>query len=146
MTKHTDKTLVSRIQGLLDECPEIDPLFIEVVVVDGIAGLKGEVGSFAEKLAVAELAAGVVGAGNVRNEIVPRPYATDWKLSDEEIADDIRNRLNILYKPSGSVDVEVDHHVVTLRGRVSSTAERAIVRHMVELTNGVNIVHNEIAV
>lgn len=145
MTTTEDRKIRSRIREVLDRSPAIDPLTVDVDVDGGVVHLHGQVGSYAEKLAALELATGVVAASRIRNELVTRPYGHD-EISDEAIVVAVRDRLADMASPSVQVDVEVDHHVVTLRGRVASTAERAVVRHVVESVAGVTFVRNEIAV
>lgn len=146
MTAQDDLRLRSRIRDLLDSCPAVDPFAVHLDVNDGLVRLHGTVGSYAEKLAAAELAAAVAGSERVRNDLEPRAYGRDWHIADEDIAAGIRRQLETVFVPSGPIDVEVDHHVVTLRGRLPTAAERAMVRHVVETVSGVDFIHNEIAV
>jgi osmotically-inducible protein OsmY len=146
MTSREDHAIEIRIEDLVSSSADIDPFAVHVESIDGIVHLRGLVGSFAERLAAMELAAGVVAAENIRNEIQVRPYGADWKVTDVQIETDIRHDLESVLTPPDAVDVEVDHHVVTLRGQLPSGAERAEIRHVVEAVRGVNIVHNEITV
>lgn len=144
MSTQEDHVIELRIQDLVAGSPDIDPFAVGIAVTKGIVRLTGLVGSFAERLSAMELASGVVAPESIRNDIRVRPYGADWEVADEQIASDIRRELGSVLVPTDALDVEVDHHVVTLRGRLASRLERAEVRHVVQAVRGVDFVHNRI--
>ena len=146
MTTQEDHAIEISIEDLVASSPDIDPFSVAVEVTDGLVRLHGLVGSFAERLSVVELSSGIVTPDKIRDDIRVRPYGADWKVSDLQIAADIRRDLDSVLAPPDSVDVEVDNHVVTLRGQLRSEVERAEIRNVVEAVRGVNILHNLITV
>jgi len=145
MVTQPDDFLRRRIRHALALDPALDAFEIDVEVADGITRLCGVVGSYAERLEAVALARRLTAGREVVDEMTVRPYGELWRLRDEQISDDVRRRLGVALIESGDVDFTVDHHVVTLTGRVPTARERALVRHVVETTPGVDFVDNRIA-
>jgi hyperosmotically inducible protein len=146
MSIREDQILRSRLRDVLDADPCIDAFELAADVDDGIVRLHGVVGSYAEKLEAVSLAGRVDGVKNVVNDLAVRPYGERWRITDQQISDDVRARIGIALVESGGVDFSVDHHVVTLTGRVPTLEERALVRHVVETAPGVDFVNNDVQI
>lgn len=59
-------------------------------------------------------------------------------MSDQQLQDGLQAFINNAVAPSaGDVAVAVDHGVVTLTGRVSTTTQRTALRDLVSATGGV---------
>jgi osmotically-inducible protein OsmY len=146
MSTRNDQVLRSRLRDAFDADPSLDAFQLTVDVHDGIARLRGVVGSYAEKLEAVSVARRTDDVRDVVNDLTVRPYGADWRITDQQIGDDVRARIGIALVESGDVDFSVDHHVVTLSGRVPTVEERALVRHVVETAVGVDFVDNNIQI
>jgi len=146
MSLRDDQLLRTRLRDAIDADPDVDAFELAIDVADGIVRLHGTVGSFAEKLEAVTVARGTADVRDVVDDLTVRPYGERWRTTDQQIADDVRARLGIALVESGEVDYTVDHHVVTLTGRVPSLEERALIRHVVETVPGVDFVENEVRV
>lgn len=144
MASQPDDFLRRRIRFALDSDPALDAFEVEVEVDHGVARLHGTVGSYAEKLEAVSLVRRFTDDRDVLDDLAVRPYGERWRIPDEQISDDVRRRIGVALIESGDVDVSVSHHVVALTGAVPSIEERALVRHIVETTPGVDFVDNRI--
>jgi osmotically-inducible protein OsmY len=144
ITKHpTDVTLEAAVIDELTWMPSIDSAHIGVSVEFGIVTLSGEVDSYPEKF-LAEKAAlrvhgvlGLVGTIEVRN---------NWDaLSDSDIAAEASAALGrAIDVPSGSVQLVVHDHVVTLSGAVNWHFQRQAAERAVRYLKGVTGLRNTI--
>lgn len=92
-------------------------------VTEGVVTLTGATDSWAGKQLAAETVKGVKGVRAVRNDIDVE-YTAD--RSDEEIADEIRQRLEWDVRVDGQLlHVDVNHGDVVLTGAVGSAADRS---------------------
>lgn len=146
MTRPTAPALERRIRAALDTDPSLDAVDVRVDVGGDEVRLSGAVGSYAEKLVAVSLARRLAPDVRVTDAMRVRPYGDRWRMTDRQVADVVRRRLGMVLVGSGEVDVAVDHHVVTVTGRVPTSRERAQVRHVVETSPGVDFVENEIEI
>lgn len=111
------------VRGALFEDPATDAYEISVGVKDGLVQLTGAVDSYAEFDLAAQVAKGVRGVRAVDNQITV-DYRSD--RPGREVKAEIEKRLRWDALVDGSaIDVLVDGHQVTLRGRIGSAAEKA---------------------
>ena len=86
----TDKDLKQYVQSALDWEPSLDASDIGVSVDEGVTTLRGNVGSYAEKLTAERTALRVYGVKGVANDLavhVPSPYQrTDTEIAQAAVA------------------------------------------------------------
>jgi len=141
-----DQLLRAHLRDAIDADPAIDAFELALDVSDGVVRLHGVVGSYAERLSAVSLIRRTDGVRGVTNDLTVRPFGADWRLTDQQVSDDVGARLRRVAGESDEVGFRVDHHVVVLTGRVSSCEARALVRHLVATTPGVDFVENEIEI
>ena len=146
MTTRDEGLLQDSIRDALDADPEIDAFEVAVEVRGGVVRLHGTVGSYAEKLEALAMARRYAEGREVVSDLAVRPSGETWRMTDQEIADGVRQRLGVVLVRSGDVDVAVDNRVVTLTGTLPTVDERALVRHVVETAPGVDFVDVDIEV
>ncbi|HEU0206068.1 MAG TPA: BON domain-containing protein [Pseudolysinimonas sp.] len=76
----SDARLARRIMRRLDATPVVDAGNVDVCVDGGRVELRGSVESFSDRLACAEIAESLAGAGSVTNELRVRPFDEGWQL------------------------------------------------------------------
>ena len=81
----TDKELKRQVESALDWDPSLDASDIGVSVDEGVVTLRGNVASYAEKMAAERFALGVFGVKAVANDLTVH-LATDSQRTDTEIA------------------------------------------------------------
>jgi len=115
-------TSAAKVRLLASDVPAMD---VNVDTRDGVVTLFGIVGSPEEKKRAADEVAKVEGVQSVRNElqVVPQPRREAAERADEQIADQVRQRLESRVG-RGDIDVEVANGVVRLSGTVPSQGER----------------------
>ena len=142
-----ERDISAAVQAALHTSPDIDAFDVNVTADAGCVRLTGKVGSYAERSEAEQIANELAGVTSVENHIQVRPYGAMWAISDSRIADSIAGALATIPSVDASaVDYDVSCHVVTLNGFVHSAAERAAVRHAVEILPGVDFVRNLIEV
>ncbi|HOJ33150.1 MAG TPA: BON domain-containing protein [Candidatus Hydrogenedentes bacterium] len=150
-----DSTITAQIEGrfLLDK--SLSPFDINTTTQNGVVTLSGAVGDDQAKQRAEEIARGVSGVKEVRNQlvIVDQPQRKPAKRSLKELLSDraltavIRSRL--LYHKRFQelrLDITCRKGVVTLYGVVSSEGERDAIQRVVEETRGVVSVNNKLTV
>lgn len=138
-----DADLRSDIVDRLQDSPEQDLQGLTVSVLDGMATLRGTVGSWSEKQQAGLLASEVRGVRNVFNEV---DIVYGSPRTDDQIATDVRASMDRdVYLVGLPVNVEVRQGDVTLTGSVGSVfaKERATQAAWVD---GVGQVQNEVEV
>lgn len=136
-------------QRIIDELvfnSQVDAAHIGVSVHDGVVTLSGHVESFVEKLAAAQVARRVKGVKALAQQIEVH-LPTDRKTADDEIA---ARAVRILewdvVLAHFTLEVKVEHGVVTLSGSVDSAYQRAEAEHDVRKLGGVTAVINDILI
>jgi len=149
--KRPDGEVAADIKGVLKQDPWVDAGSIDVDVKDGIATLKGTVGSSIERTSAITDAwvAGVIRVD--ANDLTVKPGSTMTRttkpVSDKEIKQLIESawshhpRLSS-FKP----EVQSSQHIVTLTGAVDNLAAKKIAGEIAQSTTGVTRVENHIKV
>jgi len=142
MSTQSDSPLAAEVSHAMTLSPEVDSLAITVTGAGTTVTLTGTVGSYAERLAAQVLAARTPGVEQVENLITVRPYGLAWQMSDEQILLEAAKAVISTDIHVDQIDLEVERHVVTIRGRVHSNEDRRRLRHAVESASGVEILRN----
>lgn len=144
---------------LLNE--HLNPFELDVDVEKGTAKIAGTVDSEAEKSLAVELARGIEGIHDVRDEIVvgdpskkqaPAAESSDERSFSELVSDatttaTVKSRLLWNSGTSGSeIDVDTAGGVVTLKGQVASDVEKDLAVEIAENTEGVRRVEDRLEV
>jgi len=117
-----DEQIQQNVQIALINDTATDSWEIDASVKNGIVTLKGKVDSWAEKKLAAQVAKGVKGVRDLKNDIKIN-YQSD--RSDYEIKMDIKNQLkSSIWIDDALVDVNVKNGKVKLSGVVGSAAEK----------------------
>lgn len=120
--ERSDAEIRKDVRRALALDPATDTYEVDVQVQDAVVTLTGSVESWSEKLLAAQVAKGVKGVRDVKNEI---DYSYSENRSDQDIKADIEGRLEMdPYIDEGLIDVTVSAGAVTLRGTVGSLAEK----------------------
>lgn len=117
-----DENIRKDIQTALLDYPATESYMVSVSVNDGVARLTGTVTSEAESRLVQEIAEGVRGVKDVRNNLILQYLE---RRSDQEIAADIQAVLHLdIWGNDYPIRVWVKNGNVTLTGTVGSLAEK----------------------
>jgi osmotically-inducible protein OsmY len=140
----TDHDLRQHVENALQFDPSVDARQIAVAVDQGVATLRGGVGSYAEKVAAERIALRVFGVRGVANDIEVR-IGEHPQLTDTEIAQAAVNAIawNASVPPN-CVTVVVDDGWVTLGGSVQWYFQRTAAEASVRTLRGVKGVSNNI--
>lgn len=133
----------------------LNPFDIDVDVTDGIATLRGTVESDIERDLAEELALGVDGIGEVRNELEVNPKV-EVQADGNEFSNTVRDA-NITAKVKSQllwnrnthglrIEVDTDGAIVTLSGAVESDAESQLAEQIARNTSDVGDVRNRLVV
>lgn len=133
----------------------LSPFEIQVAVKDAKVVLSGAVETKVQRDLALEIARGIEQAQDVRSRIVvdpglrrPEPGAQrgfSRAFADAGITARVKTRLMWNGSTSGlSLDVDTDHHAVTLSGTVDSAVESALAEQIALNTRGVERVENRL--
>ncbi len=130
----SDSEVLEEVLEELRWDPIVAAVGIQVTIRDGIVTLRGEVPSFAAKVAAEEDAARVPGVRAVQQELLVREPSRSSVLDAEIAANAVEALQRNVFVPAGSIVVHVECGKITLSGRVNneferSAAERAL-RHI----------------
>jgi len=139
----TDKTIEESVVRELEWDPRVKATRIGVTATDGAVVLSGHVDSYAERVGAVRAAERIYGVRAVADELEVRP-ATLREGSDEEIAETIARQLACNSVVPDTVEAEVRHGYVTLRGTVEWSHQREAAERPLEQLCGVFGVSNEI--
>jgi len=142
--KHpTDAELKVAVVDELKWLPSIDSAHIDVAVEYGLVTLSGEVDSYPDKFLAEKAALRVHGVSGVFGEI--RVRENSGNVSDSDVAAEAIAALDrAIDVPSGSVQVVVHDHVVTLSGVVSWHFQRQAAERAVRYLKGVTDLRNTV--
>lgn len=142
MNDLSDADLQRMITSALHSDPRVDLNEIDVRVQQGVVYLSGEVDSAAERHAIQENIRSTGAAGSVVDELTLRNYV---ERTDEELRAAVKRAL-IRDKliDAGSVEVYASDGVITLRGWVSSYAQKVDAESVTWWTPGVLSVVNRL--
>jgi osmotically-inducible protein OsmY len=123
--------------------PQIDPKAIAVSAEDGRVTLRGTVGSPREKRAAGKAAERVFGVVAVDNKLEVR-LLNERRRDDAELRADVLQALMLNSLVPSTVDVKVDHGLVTLTGTANWNHERMEAERVASTIVGTIEVVNEI--
>lgn len=142
----TDKDLKQNVQNALEWEPSLDATDVGVSVDGGIITLRGNVGTYAEKIAAERVALRMYGVKAVANDIAVH-VATAFERTDTEIAQAAVDALkwNTLVPP-GRATVAVTDGRLTLAGTVEWQYQRDAAARAIRNLMGVKAITNNITV
>jgi osmotically-inducible protein OsmY len=136
-----DKALQEAVIEELEWDPELDSAHIGVAAKGGAVTLTGHVSSYAEKWAAVRAAERVAGVVAVADELEVKLPGSSMR-DDTDIAESIARTLRSHVSVPASVDAEVEHGFVTLRGEVDWSYQRDAAERVVRNVLGVKGVSN----
>jgi osmotically-inducible protein OsmY len=141
----TDRDLKQHVQGALDWEPSVDATDIGVSVDEGVVTLRGNVGSYAEKIKAENVALHVFGVKGVANDLAVH-LVSDFERTDTEVAQAAVNALrwNITI-PKDRVTVAVANGWVALEGSLDWQYQKDAAARAVRDLPGVRGLMNNIA-
>jgi osmotically-inducible protein OsmY len=142
----TDRDLQQHVQSALDWEPSVESSDVGVIVDNGIVTLRGDVQSFAEKVAAERVALRLYGVRAVANDLNVRiPSAAE--RTDSDIAQAALNALRWHTSvPEKNVTVVVRSGWITLNGKVDWQFQKDAAGRAVRDLTGVHGVTNTIAI
>ena len=146
-TTTSDAWIVSKTKIALYADERVSGSAINVDANGGVVTLRGKVGSDAEKKTAAEVAKGIEGVTQVKNnlEVVPSAEKKAVNRKDDEITKAVKERLAKDAQLKGSsVGVRSDNGVVTLTGDAKDLDARARASQLARGVDGVKAVKNEL--
>lgn len=140
----TDKDLKQHVQSALDWEPSLDASDIGVSVDEGVVTLRGNVGSYAEKIMAERVALRVYGAKAVANDLAVH-LASMWERTDTELAQAavVALKWNTMV-PHDSVTVTVTNGWIALNGTLDWQYQKDAAARTVRDLTGVKGVTNNI--
>ena len=142
----TDKQLQQHVIDALDWEPSVDAAEVGVSVDHGVATLRGDVKTYAEKAAAERVALGVYGVKAVANDLVVQ-LGNGHDRTDTEIAQAVLSALRWnTVVPSEKVAVAVSNGWVTLKGELDWNYQRMAAGNVVRDLRGVRGVTNLLTV
>jgi osmotically-inducible protein OsmY len=140
----TDKELKQHVQNALDWEPSIDASDMGVSVDEGVVTLRGNVGSYVEKVSAERVALRVYGVKAVANDLSVR-FVSGYERTDTEIAQAAIAALKwTTVVPADRITVTVANGWVTLNGTLEYYHQGAAAERSVRDLTGVKGVSNSI--
>ena len=142
-----DAWLASKTKIALYADERVSGNAVNVDAANGIVTLRGKVGSPEEKKAAEEVAKGIEGVTQVKNnlEIVRSAEKQSVNRKDDEIKKAVKQRLAKDPQLKGSdIEVRSDNGVVTLTGDAKNLDARARASQLARDVSGVKAVKNEL--
>jgi osmotically-inducible protein OsmY len=140
----TDHEIRQHVENALDWDPSVNAAKIAVAADQGVVTLRGDVGSYAERVAAERVALRVFGVKGVANDLKVR-IGTTGRPSDTEIAQAAVNALEWNTSiPANRVTVTVTDGWVSLNGTLDWYFQRAAAERAVRPLKGVTGVFNNI--
>jgi hyperosmotically inducible protein len=146
-TATSDAWITSKTKIALYADERVSGSAINVDANGGVVTLRGKVGSAAEKKTAEEVAKGIEGVTQVKNnlEVVPSAEKKAVNRQDDEITKAVKERLAKDAQLKGSsVGVRSDNGVVTLTGDAKDLDARARASQLARGVDGVKAVKNEL--
>ena len=138
----SDKDVEEAMFCLLDANSEINPNDVKVSVKDGIISLEGKVDSLWKREKIQKMASQIKGVNSIKNYILVKPSK---EISDEKIEELISKSLeNSVRIDSKNVNVKAENGVVIISGVVSSLVEYEAIIEIINSTNGVLDIENQL--
>lgn len=143
-----DAAIVAEVKANLAGDPDVKSFGIDVDSFEGVVSLRGNVDTGAQRAESERIARAVDGVRGVKNELtVQSPETVGTHIDDAGITASVKTAFaaDPLVKAL-SIDVDTRDGVVTLSGRVGSSAERAKAEDIARRTDGVKAVRNQLMV
>lgn len=142
----TDKELKQHVQNALDWEPSLDPTDVGVSVDEGVVTLRGNVGSFSEKMTAERVTLHVFGVKAVANDLVVH-LVNGFERTDTEIAQTAVAALkwNTVI-PKDRVTAAIANGWITLNGTLDWKYQKDAAARTVRDLTGVKGVTNNIIV
>lgn len=145
-----DAWITTKVKLALLTDDQVDGFDVNVDTTDGRVTLHGAVDSDAKKQRAAQIARGVAGVRDVRNQLTVEPDGraqARGEVSDDTIEEQVKNALkeDPVLKDSDITVKSVDDRVVTLGGSAASTGDELRAVQNARRVPGVTRVDNEIA-
>ncbi len=145
-----DAWITTKVKLALLTDDQVDGLDVNVDTTEGRVTLHGAVDSDAEKQRAAQIASGIAGVKDVRNELTVQPDGraqARGEVSDDTIEQQVQNALSEdpVLKDSKISVKSVDDRVVTLGGSAASAGDELRAVQNARRVPGVQRVDNEIA-
>jgi osmotically-inducible protein OsmY len=142
----TDKDLKEHVQNALDWEPSVDASDIGVAVDEGVVTLRGNVGSYSEKVKAERVALRVYGTKAVANDLTVH-LPTMFERTDTEIAQTALVALKWSTSvPADRVVITVSDGWLTLSGTVEWQYQKDAAARAIRDLTGVKAVSNNIVV
>lgn len=142
----TDRDIQEHVQNALDFDPQIDVADVGVTVDKGVVTLRGDIKSYAEKVAAERLALQIYGVKAVANDLVVRLGRT-FVRTDTDIAQAAVNALKWnIEVPADKVHVAVSDGWISLTGAVDWNYQRTEAERVLHGLAGVHGIRNNILV
>ena len=142
----TDRHLQEQVQNALDWEPSVDAADIGVSVKSGVVTLRGDVKTYAEKVAAERVALKVYGVKAVANDVNVR-LGDGQQRTDTDIAQAVLAALRSnTMVPKDKVTVAVANGWVTLAGTVDWEYQRQATANAIRYLAGVRGVTNMVAI
>lgn len=150
---NSDTWIGAKVKTALLFHPNVNSFKTQVHVQDGIVTLTGEAASQAQKDLAGEYAKDVAGVKEVKNEMTVAPVESGSgqtpgeKIDDASITAEVKAAL-LLHQSTSAVNTRVSttDGVVTVSGVARNDAEKALVTKLVNDTNGVTKVVNNMTI
>jgi osmotically-inducible protein OsmY len=141
----TDKMIEEAVRRELEWDPAVGATHIDVTTRDGAVVLTGNVPTYGERLAAVTAAERIYGVRAVADDIEVKLPGTSAG-ADAEVAETIARQLQANTRVPDTVQVEVRHGFVTLRGTVEWSYQRDAAEWPIQLVEGVCSVTNRITI
>ncbi len=143
-----DASITAAIKGKLAADPDVKSFGIDVDTVDGVVALRGNVDTGAQRAETERIARSADGVRDVRNELtVQSPETVGTHIDDAAITAAVKTAFAADPEVKAlSIDVDTRDGVVTLSGRVETSAMRARAEDLARRSNGVKGVRNQLLV
>jgi len=141
-----DVRISGRVQRRMTVDPEVDRFDIDVDTLDGVVTLRGEVESETMKTSAERIARDTPGVKQVKNKLTVESEKHSGS-KDLGIRARVGTRLSLASDVDRmSIDVDVEHGVVTLSGVVHDEKAKTQAEKIARETKGVKDVKNELTV
>jgi osmotically-inducible protein OsmY len=141
-----DSEVLAEVLEELRRDPIVSDQSIEATIRNGVVTLRGQVPSFAAKVAAEDVVGSVPGVRSVQMELEVHDSST-LEASDAEIASRAAEALaRNAFVPPGSIRVHVERGKVTLSGRVVHAFERRAAERALRHIPGVRELSAEVIV
>lgn len=142
----TNEMLQQDVQDAIKWEPLLNAAEIGVTAKDGVVTLFGTVDSYAKKLEAEDAAKNVKGVKAVVEDIEIK-FASTWKKTDLEIANEVINALQLDWAvPKGKVTVKIEDGWVTLEGDLPWNYQKESAKKTIKNLDGVQGVMNYIKI